>query len=92
MANKDKDFSDKKSSRRARVLTSGQLREETKKKSSAASKPVDGRLITVEIWGRGNNNPLMRAFISEYKNQRTVKRTAAAWIELFRVWKAKPRG
>ncbi len=75
--------------------------EEIKPKETSPAKPKSeaiksvkpgGRLVTVEAWGRGNANPLMRAFISEHKNLRTVKRTAVAWIELFRYWKAQPRG
>ena len=84
-------MSDKKSSRRARVLTSESTQAKDKGVKPQATKPIE-RLITVEVWGRGNNNPLMRAFISEHRNQRTVKRAASEWIDLFRQWKAAPRG
>lgn len=94
MSDKEKS-SDKKSGKKARPLTSGQLQEASKKKAAKAAPPKSpgsDRLITVDVWGRGNSNPLMRAFINEHKVQRTVKRTASAWFDLFRKWKEKPRG
>jgi hypothetical protein len=81
----DKKSPDKKSSKKARTLKGD------KEAKPQPAKPQE-RLITVDVWGRGNTNPLMRAFISEHKTQRTVKRTAAAWLELFHEWKARPRG
>lgn len=93
--NDKKDNPDKKSGKKARPLTSGQLKAVVKKKAEKAEKlkpKGSDRLITVDVWGRGNSNPLMRAFISEHKTQRTVKRTASAWLDLFRKWKEKPRG
>ena len=90
---------DKKSSKKARPLTSGQLRDVSAKKSAKAAKkeavaksPAQERLVTVQIWARGNANPLVQAFLSEHINQRTVKRTARAWLDLFRKWKERPRG
>jgi len=83
--------SDKKQSRRARALTSASTQAKDKEVKPQPPKK-DERLITVEVWGRGNANPLMRAFISEHRNQRTVKRSASEWFDLFRKWKEQPRG
>jgi hypothetical protein len=77
--------------KKARSLPSGQL-QEVQNQKKAAAQAADTRKVTVEVWGRGSANPLMRAFISEHRNQRTVKRTASEWINLFREWKEKPRG
>lgn len=90
---------DKKSTKKARSLTSGELRgitdaraKKATRKVAVAKKPDSGRLITVTVWSRGNTNPLVGAFLSEHRSQRTVKRTPTEWIELFRKWKERPRG
>lgn len=93
--------SDKKAtSKKARTLASGDPRKEADKKAQKEVKKnasdkksvAQERLVTVQVWARGNTNPLVRAFLSEHVNQRTVKRTNSAWITLFREWKERPRG
>jgi hypothetical protein len=97
--NSDKKSDDKKSSKKTRPLTSGELRslaearaKKEERKARAPAKLVPEREITVEAWARGNANPLVLAFLSEHRNQRTVKHTASKWITLYREWKARPRG
>lgn len=93
----------KKSSKKSRILSSES--QDSKVKEADTEKRLDKveppkpkppvkqeRLVTVDVWGRGNANPIVRVFISEHKSQRTVKRTLKAWTELFRYWKEKPRG
>lgn len=95
--NLDKTEPDKKSSKKARKVTSGDLRKAADEKVAKAAKKIAAgkkpeRLVTVEVWARGNRNSLVQAFLSEHARQRTVKRTGSAWIELFRRWKEQPRG
>jgi hypothetical protein len=95
----DKKTDSKKSTKKARPMTSGELRalaaaktQKEEKKSGKAEKAAPERQITVEVWGRGNSSPLVLAFLSEHRAQRTVKRGASEWRKLFEEWKALPRG
>lgn len=94
----------KKSTKTAKRLTSGQLREVAKKKAAKAAKeaeqaqpekakrPPDTREYTVEQWARGRNDPITRAFVATHTTKRTVKRVPAKWMGLYRDFLKKPRG
>ena len=88
-----------KKAKKAKPLTSGQLREAAAKKVKAEpvekktpTRVPDTRLYTVVQWARGRYDPITRAFVSTHVNTRIVKRTPAEWIGLYKKFLTQPRG
>ena len=97
--NESGEGSGKKSSKKARSLTSGQLRKEAEKrapkekKAAAKASPKDMRDMTAARWAVGRTgDPLVKAFVNDHTRGRVVKKKPGEWMELFKAWLKKPRG
>jgi hypothetical protein len=88
----------KKSTKQSKRLTSSQLKAAATKaapkedKPQPPPKPGAERQVTATHWARGRNDAITRAFVGEHERQRTVKRAAAEWAQLYADWLKQPRG
>ncbi len=65
------------------------------KKKSAAKREAEidaaARQYTVDQWARGRYDAITKAFVSDHTRVRTVKRSAKAWMALYKKWLKEPR-